>query len=127
MNTHPLALAATTRERPDPRNRQIAVYIGDLALTAEIRVSGRYRPAVTQADPLECYPEEFPEVEIVRLWLSGPWRDVSDLLADERIEGDVQDQCEQYISENDHQYADPDADREAWLERQRIDRQTETR
>ena len=103
------------------------MYIGDLPLAAECKVTGKHRPAVTQADPLDCSPAEFPEIEIVRLWLSGPWRDVSDLLADERIEGDVQDQCEQYISENDHQYADPDADREAWLERQRIDRQTETR
>ncbi len=122
MTAHPLTLAAATRDRPDPRNRCIAVYVGDLPLTAECTVTGRHRPAVTQADPLECYPEEWPEVEIVRLWLSGPWRDVSGLLGDDAIEADVQDQCDQYIAEDDRQYADPDADCDAW-----IDRQTETR
>ncbi len=122
MNTHPLALAATTRERPDPRNRQIAVYIGDLALTAEIRVSGRYRPAVTQADPLECYPEEFPEVEIVRLWLSGPWRDVSPMLANAALEEELQDYCDEYIAEHENDGPDPDDAYDRWR-----DRQTESR
>lgn len=122
MNTHPLALAATTRERPDPRNRQIAVYIGDLALTAEIRVSGRYRPAVTQADPLECYPEEFPEVEIVRLWLSGPWRDVSPMLANAAVEEELQDYCDQYIAEHENDGPDPDDAYDRWRDRQTEDR-----
>lgn len=86
---HPLAVAATVRDRPDPRNTRIPIYLGDLGLTAECTVTGRFRPAVTQADPLQCYPAESPEVEVLRLWLSGPWRDVSDLLADSRIAEDI--------------------------------------
>ncbi len=112
MNAHPLTLAAATRDRPDPRNRCIAVYVGDLPLTAECTVTGRHRPAVTQADPLECYPEEWPEVEIVRLWLSGPWRDVSGLLEDARIAEELQEQCDQYIAERENDGPDPDELRE---------------
>lgn len=122
MSAHPLSLAATTRDRPDPRNRCIHVYIGDLALTAECTVTGRHHPAVTQADPEYCHPEEFPEVEIVRLWLSGPWRDLSDLLADERIKADVQKQCDDYVSDHDDDGPDPDDAYDRWR-----DRQTETR
>lgn len=119
---HPLAVAAAVRDRPDPRNRCIHVYIGDLPLAAECTVTGRHRHAVTQADPEYCHPEEFAEVEIVRLWLFGPWRDVSELLADDDIEADVQDQCDQYIAEYTNDGPDPDDARDAWLDRQREDR-----
>ena len=122
MTAHPLSLAASTRSAPDPRNRCIHVYIGDLPLAAECTVSGKHRPAVTQADPLECYPEEWPEVEIARLWLSGPWRDLSDLLADERIKADVQKQCDDYVSDHDDDGPDPDDAYDRWRDRQTEDR-----
>ncbi len=84
-----LAQAIPAQTHPSPQNRCFSIYLGDLALTAECTVTGRFRPAVTQADPLQCYPAEAPEVEVLRLWLSGPWRDVSDLLADSRIAEDI--------------------------------------
>ena len=86
---HPLAIAAEAPAHPSPRNRCFSIYLGDLALTAECTVTGRFRPAVTQADPLQCYPAESPEVEVLRLWLSGPWRDVSGLLGDDSIAEDI--------------------------------------
>jgi hypothetical protein len=115
---HPLAVAAAVRDRPDPRNTCIPVYIGNLALTAECTVTGRFRPAVTQADPLECYPAESPEVEIVRLWLSGPWRDVSGLLDDARIAEDLLERCEEYVADHANDGPDPDDAYDRWRDRQ---------
>jgi len=112
MNARPVAVAAVTRDHPDPRNTCIIVYLGDLALTAECTVTGKHRSAVTQADPRDCYPEEWPEVEIVRLWLTAPWRDVSGLLEDARIAEAVQDQCDQYVAERESDGRDPDEPRE---------------
>ena len=122
MTAHPLSLAASTRSAPDPRNRCIHVYIGDLALTAECSVTGRHRPAVTQADPEYCHPEEFAEVEIVRLWLSGPWRDVSGMLGDDGIADALQAHCEQYIAEHADDGPDPDDAYDRWRDRQTEDR-----
>ena len=119
---HPLAVAAAVRDRPDPRNRCIHVYIGDLALTAECKVSGRHRPAVTQADPEYCYPEEWPEVEVIRLWLTGPWRDVSGMLEDAHIAEELQEQCEQYVAERENDGTDPDDAYDRWRDRQTEDR-----
>ncbi len=119
---HPLAVSAAIRDRPDPRNTCVVVYVGDQDFTAECTVSGRYRPAVTQADPEYCYPEEFPEVEVIRLWLTGPWRDVSGMLEDARIAEELQEQCDQYIAERENDGPDPDELRDAWLDRQREDR-----
>jgi len=85
--------------RPDRGNTLIDVTIGDETLVAECSISGRFRAAVTQADPEYCHPAESPEVEILRLWLSGPWRDVSDLLVDAHNDELVQDQCDRYIAE----------------------------
>ena len=45
------------------RTEFILVTIGDEDLIAECAVSGRFRPAITQADPMDCCPEESPEVE----------------------------------------------------------------
>ena len=112
MNARPVAVASAVRDRPDPRNTCVSVFIGDQDFTAECSVSGRHRPAVTQADPEYCNPEEFPEVEIVRLWLTGPWRDVSGLLEDARIAEAVQDQCDQYVAERENDGPDPDEVRE---------------
>ena len=102
--------------------RTFPVCLGSLELTARAEVTGEFRPAVTQADPEYCYPEEFPEVEIVRLWLTGPWRDVSGMLEDARIAADLRKQCEQYVAERENDGPDPDDARDAW-----IDRQTEAR
>ena len=122
MNAHPLSLAASTRSAPDPRNRCIHVYIGDLPLAAECTVTGRYRHAVTQADPEYCHPEEFAEVEIVRLWLFGPWRDVSELLVKGSILDDVQEQCDNYIADHVYDGPDPDDAYDRWRDRQTEDR-----
>jgi len=112
MNAHPLTVASGTRDRPDPRNTCVSVFIGDQDFTAECTVSGKHRAAVTQADPLECYPEEWPEVEVIRLWLTGPWRDVSGMLEHTFIAEDVQDQCDEEIAERENDGPDPDELRE---------------
>lgn len=119
MTPHPLAVASTVRDRPDPRNTCVLVFIGNQDCTAECSVTGRYRPAVTQADPEYCHPEEFPEVEIVRLWLTGPWRDVSGLLEDARIAEDLLERCEEYVADHANDGPDPDDARDAWIDRQR--------
>lgn len=96
---HPLARAAAIPARPDPLNRLISVCIGDEAFEAECSVTGRYHPAVTQADPEHCYPEEYPEVEVVRLWLSDLSRDMSGLLEDAHLYELVLDTCVESVGD----------------------------
>lgn len=117
---HPLAQAASAQsERPDTlRHRLIPVFIGDEALTVECSVTGRHRPAVTQADPEFCHPAESPEIEIVRLWLSEPWRDLSGLLADEDIEADLLDQCDAYLDANAYDDGRADDAYDRWRDAQ---------
>lgn len=97
MNAHPLAQAIhSLGNRPDPRHRLIAVIIGDLELTAECSVNGAYRAAITQGDPLDCAPAEYPEVDVVRLWTADLARDLSGLMED----GYICDQVDQQVFDN---------------------------
>ena len=52
--------------------RTFPVCLGSLELTARADVVGKFRPAVTQADPEFCYPAEEPEVEVRELWTLPP-------------------------------------------------------
>ncbi len=52
--------------------RTFTVRVGSLELTARATVTGKFRPAVTQADPDRCYPEEWPEIDVRELWTLPP-------------------------------------------------------
>lgn len=101
MNAHPLSLAASTRSAPDPRNRCIHVYIGDLALTAECTVTGKHRPAITQGDPLDCAPAEAPEIAVQRLTLSDGHTDVTPLYGHEGLADDIDAQILKALGEEE--------------------------
>ena len=63
--------------------RTFTVRIGSLELDARADVVGKFRPAVTQADPEFCHPAESPEVEVQSLTVGAT--DLSGLLDDEDI------------------------------------------
>ncbi len=92
-------------QRPDPRHRLIAVIVGDEALTAECSVTGRYHAAVTQADPDHCHPEEWPEIEVVRLWTADLKRDLTGLMEFSPLAERVQEEVAEVVS---HDEPDPD-------------------
>ena len=114
-----LQAVADQPERPNTaRHTLIPVTVGDQALTAECSITGRHRAAITQADPEFCRPAESPEVEVVRLWLSGPWRDVSGLMEDAYFGGDVRAQCDAFVEENPPDAQDPDDAYDRWRDAQ---------
>ena len=94
------------------RTEFIPVIIGDEPLIAECTVSGRFRAAITQADPLECCPEESPEVEVVKLWTADRARDLSGLLGCISLDEAVWSDCYDYLSEHQNDGPDPDEARE---------------
>jgi len=105
------AIAADLPTQPDRRHTLIDVILGDETLLAECSISGRSRPAVTQADPEYCHPAESPEVEILRLWLANPWRDVSGLLEDGWIFDRLQAHCDEWVYNHRDDGPDPDEER----------------
>ena len=102
--------------------RTFTVRIGSLELTACAEVIGKFRPAVTQADPDRCYPEEWPEVGVRELWTLPPAFsdvrrvDMSGLLDDEAILEAVQAQILGQLAEAERE-GDPDA-YDKWRDRQ---------
>lgn len=112
-----LQAALSVPSRPDPRHDLISVCIGDEALTAECSVTGRYRPAVTQADPMYCHPEEHPEIEVVRLWTADLKRDVSGLLEFSSLADKVREDVEAEVGERTPE-TDPDDAYDRWRDRQ---------
>ena len=78
--------------------RTFPVTVGSLELTARAEIAGKFRPAVTQADPNDCYPAEFPEIDVRELWTRPPAFsdvcrvDMLGLLDDEDILEQVEDQ-----------------------------------
>ena len=70
--------------------RTFPVCLGSLELTASADVVGKFRPAVTQADPEFCYPAEEPEVDVRELTVGET--DLSGLLEDDDILDQVVDQ-----------------------------------
>ena len=89
------------------RTEFIPVTIGDEPLIAECTVTGRFRPAITQADPMACCPEESPEVEVVKLWTADHMRDLSGMLAFDALLGEVDDQCLTYLAAHQNDGPDP--------------------
>ena len=63
--------------------RTFTVMVGSLELTASADVVGKFRPAVTQADPYYCCEAEAPEIDVMRLSVGAT--DLSGLLDDEDI------------------------------------------
>ena len=86
--------------------RTFHVTVGSLELTARAAVAGKFRPARTQADPLDCYPAESPEVEVQSLTVGAT--DLSGLLDDEDILESVHAQILGKLAEAERD-GDPDA------------------
>ena len=102
--------------------RTFTVRIGSLELAARAAVTGKFRPAVTQADPDRCHPEESPEIDVRELWTRPPAFsdvrrvDMSGLLDDEAILESVHAQILSQLSEAERE-GDPDA-YDKWRDRQ---------
>ena len=79
--------------------RTFPVCLGSLELTASADVVGKFRPAVTQADPEFCYPAEEPEVDVRELTVGET--DLSGLLDDPDIWCSVQEQIFEQLDEAD--------------------------
>ena len=86
--------------------RTFPVCLGSLELTARADVVGKFRPAVTQADPEYCHPAESPEVEVQSLTVGAT--DLSGLLDDEDILESVHAQILGKLAEAERE-GDPDA------------------
>ena len=94
------------------RTEFILVTIGDEDLLAECAVSGRFRPAITQADPMDCCPEESPECVVTRLLTTDMKHNLINLLADDALYEKVMQQCHEYLEDHQHDGPDPDEARE---------------
>ena len=99
------------------RTEYIPVTIGDEPLIAECTVTGRFRPAITQADPMDCCPEESPEVEVGRLWAADCMCYLRGLLAFDPVAEEVEAQCYDYLAEHQDDGPDPD---EEWERREDV-------
>ena len=94
--------------------RTFPVTLGSLELTARAEVVGKFRPAVTQADPDDCHPAESPEIDVRELWTRPPAFsdvrrvDMLGLLDDEDILEAVQAQILGQLAEAERE-GDPDA------------------
>ena len=86
--------------------RTFTVAIGSLELEASADVTGKFRPAVTQADPEYCHPEESPEIEVQSLMLGET--NLGGLLDDADIYAGVRDQILEQLAEAERE-GDPDA------------------
>ena len=86
--------------------RTFTVRVGSLELTARAAVTGKFRPAVTQADPDDCHPEESPEVEVQSLTVGET--DVTGLLDETVLWESVQEQILTQLADADRE-GDPDA------------------
>ena len=86
--------------------RTFTVMVGSLALEASAEIAGEFRPAVTQADPDQCYPAESPEVDVLELRLGSA--DLTGLLDDADIYASVRDQILEQLAEAERD-GDPDA------------------
>ena len=102
--------------------RTFTVRVGSLELTARAEIMGKFRAAVTQADPDRCYPEEWPEIDVRELWTLPPAFsdvrrvDMLGLLDDEDILEAVQAQILGQLAEAERE-GDPDA-YDKWRDRQ---------
>ena len=94
--------------------RTFPVAIGSLELNASADVTGKFRPAVTQADPEYCHPAESPEVEVQSLTVGET--DLSGLLDDPHIYESIRDQILDQLADADRE-GDPDA-YDRWRDRQ---------
>ena len=88
--------------------------VGSLELAARATVTGKFRPAVTQADPEFCHPAESPEVEVQSLTVGAT--DLSGLLDDEDILESVHAQILAKLDEAERE-GDPGAG-DKWRDRQ---------
>ena len=85
--------------------RTFPVAIGSLELNAIAEVTGKFRPAVTQADPEYCHPAESPEIDVCELWTLPPAFsdvrrvDMLGLLDDEAILESVHEQILEQLAE----------------------------
>ena len=94
--------------------RPFTVTLGSLELEARAEVTGKFRPAVTQADPEYCYPAESPEVDVRELRRGDT--DLSGLLPHDDILEQVADQILEQLAEAERE-GDQDA-YDKWRDRQ---------
>ena len=87
-------------------SRPFTVTVGSLELTARAEVIGKFRPAVTQADPEYCHPEESPEVDVHTLTVGAT--DVTGLLDYDDILESIYEQILEQLDEAERE-RDPDA------------------
>ena len=83
--------------------RTFPVCLGSLELTARADVVGKFRPAVTQADPEFCYPAEEPEVEVQSLMLDET--DLTDMITDDYVLDAIENQI---VVQLDEEWRDGD-------------------
>ena len=94
--------------------RTFTVRVGSLELTARAEIMGKFRAAVTQADPEYCHPAESPEIDVRELWTrppafsAVPRVDMLGLLDDEAILEAVHAQILGQLAEAERD-GDPDA------------------
>ena len=102
--------------------RTFPVTLGSLELAARATVTGKFRPAVTQADPEYCHPAESPEIDVRELWtrppafFAVPRVDMLPLLDDPHIDESVHAQILGQLAEAERE-GDPDA-YDKWRDRQ---------
>ena len=96
-------MAEQVRRAPSSRPplRSFEVKAGDLRLWADVQVTGRFRPAITQADPLDCAPAEAPEIAVQRLTLLDGHTDVTPLYGHEGLADDIDAQILKALGEEE--------------------------
>ena len=87
----------------NPNVRIFRVMLGDLPVYADATVTGRFRPAITQADPDDCHPEESPEVEVLNLRLCDGRTNLMGLYADEHIAETIDEQIWEQLRTEEHE------------------------
>ena len=85
----------------NPNIRIFRVMLDDLPVYADATVTGRFRPAITQADPLACAPAEAPEIAVQRLTLSDGHTDVTPLYGHEGLADDIDAQILKALGEEE--------------------------
>ncbi len=87
----------------NPNVRIFRVMLGDLPVYADATVTGRFRPAITQADPEHCSPEESPEVEVVNVRLCDGHTSLMGLYADKHIAETIDEQIWEQLRTEEHE------------------------
>ena len=86
----------------------------DCQVTVEL--IGSYRPAKLYGPPEDCYPAEYPELDVT-LVTDSAGNDITDTLTDNQIESLCDKAWDVYEAIKEGQADDSDAKYEAWAQR----------